>query len=97
MTVLITQPAKDLREELSKGHTPASDGWDIQKFTGDSSEVRFAIRAGWEPFSVHVDGLMVREGTGDAYTVPFDGFIYPVVFDTAPGAVNIDVVIRKTQ
>jgi hypothetical protein len=94
MTVLITQPAKFLRDELSKGHAPKPIRRDVAEFTGDSSEITFAIQAGWKPFGVYVNGARFRKGASEDYTVTFDGFIYRVVMDSAPGAVNIDIDIE---
>lgn len=94
MTVLVTQPAKNLREELASlkykgGHTHA-----VAEFTGDSTAVSFAIQAGWKPYAVYSAGARKRKGASEDYTVTFDGHIYTVVFAVAPAAVNIDIDIE---
>lgn len=67
MTVKVTKPSLNIREELAKG---------VQKYTqqqfwfaGDGSETDFALPNGWEPLHVFNAGLLQKEGSGDDYTV----------------------------
>jgi hypothetical protein len=89
MTVSISKPAINLRKELNKG--AAKYRIETFAFTGDSSETTFALPNGWEPKFVYSDGARKREGSGNDYTVTFDGFIYSVVFAVAPAVVFVDI------
>jgi hypothetical protein len=39
---------------------------------------------GWKPLHVFDAGLLQKEGSGDEYTVVYDGFTYTVSFNVAP-------------
>jgi hypothetical protein len=92
MTVAISKPAIDLRVELNRGTVQYQ--LETFNFTGNSSLTTFALPNGWEPKFVYSAGLRRREGVGSEYTVAFDGYIYSVVFATAPAAVNIAIDCR---
>ena len=64
---------------------------------GDSSETEFQLASGWKPNQVYVDGALMKPGSGDDYTVTYDGFTYTVVFAVAPGAVNIGIIAYRSQ
>ena len=43
---------------------------------------------GWKPLHVFDAGALQKEGASDEYVVSFDGFIYTVTFNVAPGSGN---------
>lgn len=90
MTVYIEKPAQNLREELAALRAKVNTGLDQQQFwfTGDGAETDFAMPRGWKPLHVFNAGALQKEGSGDAYTVPYDGFIYTVSFAVAPANLN---------
>ena len=47
---------------------------------------------GWKSKFVYVDGALKRPGTGDDYTISFDGFIYTLTFAVAPAAVDVGMI-----
>ncbi|MET3135620.1 hypothetical protein AAKU55_005932, partial [Oxalobacteraceae bacterium GrIS 1.11] len=81
------QPALLLRDELrrqdaarramSKIPTPI---W----FTGDGITAAFALTKGFDPRFVYKQGLLMRDGAANDYTVAFDGFQWTVTFLSAP-------------
>lgn len=94
MTVNISKPAYNLREELEK--LDANDRRMAERqpfyqhlYTGDGSTTEFACTKGKKPFAVFSDGLLKKEVTH--YTATFDGFVWTVTFLTAPGAVSISI------
>jgi hypothetical protein len=88
MTVYIEKPAIDLREELTslKAQRRGATLLPQQTYAGDASTTDFALPRGMKPYAVFNAGSLVREGSGDDYTVSFDGFIYTVSFAVAPGS-----------
>jgi hypothetical protein len=84
MTVNVTAPAINLREELKKG-APVYEQQQFW-FTGDASETDFSLPVGWKPLHVFDTGLLVKEGASDEYTVSNDGYVYTVTFAVAPGS-----------
>jgi hypothetical protein len=88
MTVYATQPAIDIREELAALRYKSTYAQEIFWFTGDASETDFALLKGWKPKFVYDGGSIQKEGSGDDYTVSYDGFIYTVEFNTAPASGN---------
>ena len=88
MTVYIEKPAVNLREELT---SLRNQGGYIQQqfwFAGDGAETDFAMPKGWKPLHVFNAGVLQKEGSGDEYTVNYDGFIYTVSFNVAPTSGN---------
>ncbi|MET3998824.1 hypothetical protein [Marinobacterium sp. MBR-109] len=93
MTVKITKPQLNLREELAKASARVPYQEQEFYFTGDASTTTFTLQSGWMPKYVYLDGLKKRQGSADDFTVSFDGFSYSVVFAVAPGgAAEIDVI-----
>jgi len=88
MTVKISKPAINVREELADLRNPPMYAQEIFWFTGDASETDFALPKGWKPKFVYDGGSIQKEGSGDDYTVSYDGFTYTVEFDTAPASGN---------
>lgn len=93
MTVNVSKPAINLREKLAELDHKVQYVQEQFYFSGDGSETDFAMPRGWKPFMVFDDGSLVREGSSDDYTVSYDGFIYTVVFGTAPTNGNDVTVI----
>lgn len=102
MTVRIAKPSLTLRSLLARlvgietrlNEAPPPP----IKFTGDGSTTSFACTRGYKPVLVWKDGVMQREGTGDAYSVAFDGFIHSVVFAVAPAnAARVDILQWKSK
>jgi hypothetical protein len=88
MTVYIEKPAVNLREELASLRNQG--GYQEQQFwfAGDGSTTDFAMENGWKPLHVFNAGLLQKEGSGDEYTVGYDGFTYTVSFNVAPINLN---------
>lgn len=57
-------------------------------FEFDGTETEKVLKKGWEPKAVFLDGSREREGTGNDYTVSFDGFVYSVVWAVAPSSTS---------
>ena len=87
-------PAANLREEITRQET-AGEVLEIHWGVGDTSETDFVMPAGYKPKFVYEAGLIVKEGSGEDYTVTFDGFLYTVVFGAAPAAVNLGFMIVR--
>ncbi|WP_417625777.1 hypothetical protein [Pararhodobacter aggregans] len=97
MNVRIDKPALILREELARlagleqrtGAVPPT----ALGYAGDGTTKTFACRAGHQPGVVWKDGVMQRQGPGDAYVVSYDGFTHKVVFAVAPAvAARVDIL-----
>jgi len=69
MAVKITQPARNLREELNDLRNQCSYQQQQFWFTGDGSTTDFTLPNGWKPLHVFNAGLLQKEGSGDDYTV----------------------------
>jgi hypothetical protein len=94
MSVTISKPAVNLREELAvlRAKVTAGAMQEAFWFSGDGSTTSFALSRGWAPKFVFVDGALKRPGPGEDYTVSYDGFIHSLVFAVAPAAVDIGVI-----
>jgi len=94
MAVTITKPAQNLREELAALRAKVSAGLaqEVFYFAGNAVLTAFVMPRGWKPKFVYVNGLLKRIGTGEDYSVSYDGFLYTVTFFVAPAAVDIDVI-----
>ena len=97
MTVLYEKPAINLREELADLRNQPRYVQEVFWFSGDASETDFALERGWKPKLVYDAGALQKEGSGDDYTVSYDGFIYTVVFGTAPGSGNDVGIISERE
>lgn len=90
MSVTVSKPALPLRALLAKlaSLKPAPER---QTFwtSGNGATTAFPLGKGWAPTDVFVDGGLMRPGSGEDYTVSFDGFAYSVTFAVAPAAVDI--------
>ena len=84
MTVYIEKPAVNLRSELADLRNQPRYVQQQFWFSGDGTETAFAMESGWKPLHVFDAGLLQKEGSGDEYTVVYDGFTYTVSFNTAP-------------
>ena len=94
MTVNISKPEQNLREELAalRAKVAAGVAQEAFWFSGDGATTTFALPRGWKPKFTHVDGALKRPGTGEDYTVSYDGFIYSLVFAVAPATVDVGVI-----
>ena len=94
MTVTITKPALNLREELAELRARVALGVAQEAFwfSGDGATTRFDLARGWKPKFIYVDGALKRPGSGEDYTVSHDGFIYTLIFSVAPDAVDVGVI-----
>jgi hypothetical protein len=88
MTVLVSKPAVNLREELASLRNQG--GYQEQQFwfAADGTLTDFAMENGWKPLHVFNAGLLQKEGSGDEYEVIYDGFTYTVSFNVAPANGN---------
>jgi hypothetical protein len=94
MTVNIEKPAQNLREELASLRARVASGVAQEAFwySGTGAQTAFPLPRGWRPKFVYVDGAIKRPGTGEDYTVSYDGFIYSLVFAVAPATVDVGVI-----
>ena len=89
MTVKITKPALNLREELSDLKKPTVPSYKQFRFTGDASETAFDLPNGWTAFAVYnTSGAILLEGLSDDYTVSDN----TMTFAVAPSAADFTVV-----
>ena len=88
MTVTISKPAVNIREQLTE--LKAQQGYEERQFwfTGDATATDFAMPRGWQPLHVFDGGSLQKEGSGDDYEVAHDGLIYTVSFAVAPANLN---------
>ena len=96
MTVYIEKPAINLREQLAKlaGFRPAPKQ-ETFFYSGDSSETDFPLPKGWKPVNVFVDGALFRPGSGEDYTISYDGFTHTVVMAVAPASVDVGIICEQ--
>jgi hypothetical protein len=94
MTVYVEKPELNLREELAalRAKVAAGVAQEAFWFSGTGAQTAFVLKRGWKPKFVYVDGALRRPGTGEDYTVGYDGFIYTVNFAVAPAAVDVGVI-----
>lgn len=97
MTISVSHPAINLREKLSElAARPQYSQYQFW-FVGDGTTTGFAMARGWKPLHVFNAGALQKEGSGDEYTVSYDGFIYTVSFNVAPTNLNdIGVIAERT-
>ncbi len=93
MTVYIEKEAQNLREELAALRARVAMGMAQEAFwfSGTGAQTAFALPRGWKPKFVYVDGALRRQGTGEDYSVSYDGFNYTVIFAVAPAVVDVGV------
>ena len=96
MTVYVEKPAVNLREELTSLRNPARYAQQTFWFAGNSSQTVFPVPQGWKPVNVFVDGAIYRPGSGEDYTISFDGFTYSITFAVAPTAVDVAIIAEGT-
>lgn len=97
MTVLVSKPAVNLREELASLRNQGGYQQEVFWFSGDSVTTTFEIQKGWRPKFIHVDGSLYREGVSEDYTISFDGFNYSVEMAVAPAVVDVGVIAEKVS
>ena len=97
MTVTITKPAVNLREELAvlRARLAVSLAQEALWFSGTGAQTTFTRPLGWKPKFIYVDGMLRRPCMGEDYTVSYDGFIYSLVFAVAPAAVDVGVICTR--
>jgi hypothetical protein len=97
MTVIIEQPAKNLREELAALRAiVAGFQTEIFWFSGTGAQTTFVLPLGWSPRAVFVNGALMRPGAGEDFTVAFDGFIRSIVFSVAPAVVDVAIFAQRS-
>ena len=94
MTVNISKPEQNLREELValRAKVAAGVAQEAFWFSGDGATTAFALPRGWKPKFAYVDGALKRPGMGEDYIVAYDGFIYSITFAVAPAAVDVGMI-----
>ncbi|NRQ10065.1 hypothetical protein [Aliiroseovarius sp. xm-v-208] len=94
MTVNISKPEQNLREELAalRAKVAAGVAQEAFWFSGDGATTSFALPPGWKPKFAYAGGALKRPGMGEDYTVSYDGFIYSLVFAVAPATVDVGVI-----
>lgn len=97
MTIRTTKPALNLRDLLARivgleQRVNAAAPVTLAQ-TGNGTNKTFSCTKGFKPVVVWKDGVMQRQGSGDAYTVVFDGITFSVVFAVAPAAAaRVDIL-----
>jgi len=97
MTVNISKPALNLREELADLRNQPRYVQEVFWFAGDGTETDFALERGWKPKFVYDAGSLQKEGASDDYEVVYDGFIYTVSFGVAPTNLNDIGIIAERE
>jgi hypothetical protein len=97
MTVVIERDEQRLGDEIARlikltKNLEQQTFW----FAGVSPTVTFTLPSGWEPVNVYVDGGLMRPGTGEDYTVLYDGFLWSVTFSVAPNGVDIGIIAKRS-
>lgn len=96
MTVSISKPALNLREQLAKlAGLNLAPKQETFFYSGDSSETDFPLPKGWKPVNVFVDGALYRPGPSEDYTISYDGFVYTVVMAVAPASVDVGIIAER--
>lgn len=97
MSVNISKPALNLREELAslraKTAPPRATFWAV----GDSAATTFALARGWKSTDVFVGGAIMRPGADNDHTRNLDGFAWSITFVVAPAAVNIAMQAERIR
>lgn len=95
MTVRASKQGIKLREELASLRKQLCVRQQTFWFSGDSSQTDFPLPRGWKPVNVFVDGSIYRPGSGEDYTISYDGFIYTVVMAVAPASVDVGIICER--
>lgn len=95
MTVYIEKPAVNLREELADLRNQPRTQQETFFYSGDISTTDFPLPKGWKPKNVFVNGALFRPGSGEDYTISYDGFIYTVVMAVAPAVVDVGIICER--
>ena len=91
MSVTVTQPSINIREELA--NLPKQQVLRAFFFTGVTAQNTFVMLEGWKPIQVFDTGSLQREGASEAYILTVQTNLYSIVFDTSPAeGTNIDVL-----
>lgn len=88
MTVSISKPSLNLREELAAARANVKYQEEQFWFVGDGTVVAFTLPLGWLPKHVFNAGALQKEGSGDEYVVSLVDGVYVVTFNTAPTDLN---------
>jgi len=92
MSVTVTQPPINIREELVKNQNSKQQQLTMSFFVGDAVVTTFELPAGYAPFQVFDGGALQREGASEDYTVATDGSVSSVVFGIPPAnGNNVDI------
>jgi len=88
MTVNISKPSINLREELASLRNQG--GYSEQQFwfVGDGTVVAFTLPLGWKPNHVFNAGALQKEGASDEYVASQVDGAYVVTFNVAPTNLN---------
>ena len=96
MGINATKPELSLRSELTRAMADVRHEVEQFRFTGDASEVAFALPLGWKPMAVFgTAGDIQLEGSGDDYTVAESFGVYTVTFAVAPSAADFTILGEK--
>lgn len=87
----VTRDAINLTAEIRKlDPKPSGPPWQMLNLgTGDGSVTDFTLPKGWKPLAAIKAGSVQVEGSGNDFTVTFDGFVYTVSFAVAPTSGNV--------
>jgi len=88
MTVLISKPSLNLREELAAVRANVKYQEQQFWFVGNGTLVAFTLPLGWKPNHVFNAGALQKEGSGDEYVASQVDGAYVVTFNTAPTNLN---------
>ena len=92
MTVKISKPALNLREELTKAQSVVPYSQQQFWMDGDGVKTVFTIPLGFKVLHVFEAGLLQKEGSTDDYTVSGDS----ITFSVAPAnLVQIGVIAER--
>ena len=88
MTVNISKPALNLREEIATKRNQSKYSQVQFWFTGDAALTAFTLPDGWKPLHVYNSGSLQKEGVSDEYQVSNTDGTYTVTFAVAPANAN---------
>jgi len=96
---MITRPKLSLKQAYERVKSALNGKAQPQQtfwFAGDTSETTFSPERGWKPINVFENGALVKEGSGDDYTITVNAMGgYSVIFNSAPAAVDIAILAEK--
>lgn len=88
MAVTVSKPALNISEKVTELKNQPKYTQQQFWFVSDGVLTDFELPDGWTPLHVFNAGSLQKEGSGDDYTVAFDGFVYTVSFAVAPTNLN---------